>query len=241
MVTIEEVDAAFRAIGDGSADEEKQWNNFLNLLIQGGPLYAMLSLDRSRVEVLQSGGADGVPAMYAFTSTEAARISGAPIERFGFVTLNDFIKVVKADPAVEGVLVNGGPTGRTIWREILLDMDRFLTETGTRTVDAGTKRFIGEPTDYPQGLVDDLAREATKHPMVKRMWLRQMYLNNESSYLLVIDAPEPDEDVLRAFSVVIEAHPERTQPVDISMRPTQSLNDNLSGPFYKRKRRLFKF
>lgn len=234
MVSVEDVDRVFQTLGQIPGADQDQWNTFLNLLIEGGPIYAVVTGGPYRVAIFAQGPDDTQPVMFAYTNREESQRANVPVEQLGLCTLTDFVKVAEAIPTVIGVVVNPASKGIVVSRDILLDMHRFRTEPQPRTVPARAIIRVGDPAAYPHSLVQDLAHAAKSHPIVNRMWLRQMSMNGEESYLVVIDAPQRDEAVLRAFGVVVNDHPELDLPVDLVMRPTESIGDSFSGPFYSR-------
>lgn len=218
----------------------QRWNQFLNMLLAGEKLYTFPSNIPGNVGYFQLDPNNPQLSMFAFTSLDEARLAGAPADRLVHLGIRAFIALAVDNPAVFGVTINNATKALVIHRRDLLSMNDYLEGIKVRDMQAGDQIVLGEPKVFPHGLAQALSAEASKHRSISRMWLRQMYAHNELSYLLVIEAPAPDENVMKALSAVAQSHPELTQPLDISMSPTpDGYLDGSPGPIYTRKRRLF--
>lgn len=221
-------------VNDDPAAVQQQWNAFLNELLGGARLHAVSGENPLGLTVFTTP--DGSrPFLPVFSSTDALHQAfpneTRPLASMG---LNDMITAVRAIPELPGITINPTTRALVLTRSQLEDLAAFLESGHQQTaVQEDTPMMVGDPAVLPQNLMADLTTEAARRPEVTRLWLGQMTMNHESSYLLVVDCPRTRVDAaFPALARMVQLHHELTQPVDFVLPSASNVTD--AQPFYTR-------
>ena len=184
---------------------------------------------------------DGTPIVPFFTSLESlqralkeeARFIAMPAKSFFEITLGSFL-----------VLNPSSPYGKEFFPEEI----KALLETGmnhapkTRVVQKETKVLLGQPANYPSGMVSALSALLSKHPVVKAAYLCLMHDAASSEKPTLVVGFDGDGDLAEAMreagSVAVDTAP-KGELVDfvVLKKHERGISDYMFKsvkPFYER-------
>jgi len=128
----------------------------------------------------------GTPLHFAFTDWPAVyKWNNKPNQKTFIVRFDDLSSMVLREGSdSSGVLINPGSSNLFLVRQQLAFMSG---RANPQVIKKETKVQLGEPTIYPQALVDAVVKAIKPLDVVKKAWLMLMKKEGEQSYLIVVD------------------------------------------------------
>jgi len=120
--------------------------------------------------------------------------------------------ILKGDDNSAGLVINPALHNLLINKELLSYLDGIAN---SYYVKEGTMIQLGVPADYPHALVSAVQQLLITLPGVSQAWLLLMQIENEQSYLIVIDAQGDQLGIFRAIRRTVAQHPPVGMRVDL--------------------------
>ncbi len=174
--------------------------------------------------------------------------SGMLIQPFMSIARN----IVKAESSVKGIVINPFGDSMTLSSDALKDIIRVaesMTTNKNYTVKAGDKVVISNPGESTKTLQDIIKAVVRQHHCIEKAYIRLMVrpeapVGNNSSYLIIIDSSDKDEDITHLFKDLAKLCTPHANNVPLDFLRYDNTNkfivDALDGvtPFYKKKKKF---
>ena len=149
------------------------------------------------------------------------------------ITLPGYVQLLESNPDIQGLVIN--PFDQALiyqTKEVMQAMHSKIDFNQNESV------RIGIPEPYPSELVDYLANLFAKDDIVQEAYLLRMQreINNEESYLLILDAIDYDEVLCQSIASLALPFLQKGEKLDFVMASSEFGSKVIQNhtPFYKR-------
>ena len=167
-----------------------------------------------------------------FTSVEQYRKWNIDKETLQ-ITLPGYQQLLENNPDIQGIVINPFDHG------FIYETNEVLQAVKSKIDFAQNESVrIGIPDPYPSELTEYLSSIFAKDDIVQEAYLVRMQreINNEESYLLVLDALEYDESLCQSIAALALPFLEKGEKLDFIMASSEFGSKVIQNhePFYKR-------
>ena len=117
---------------------------------------------------------------------------------------DDYVAMLMQNETAAGIVINPFGHGMVLEREMLNHLKKVKGEKKSgfsrQVVEKDTQVMIGNPSVYPEEMVESIRTHLQNEPGVSKVWLRMMIKQEEKSYLLVVDYTGDRNEIFRGIA-----------------------------------------
>ena len=123
---------------------------------------------------------------------------------------DDYVAMLMQNETAAGIVINPFGHGMVLEREMLNHLKKVKGEKKSgfsrQVVEKDTQVMIGNPSVYPEEMVESIRTHLQNEPGVSKVWLRMMIKQEEKSYLLVVDYSGDRNEIFRGIANVAKPY-----------------------------------